>query len=172
MDSVRFGRALGLGARMAARTVVSAIDAATAPNPSAIEQSAVTASSRPQVDAETSSPGPAQSVFGQPTRARNATSRGHARPHLRRGGRRFSEAIWSPLARLSGVLWLEVTGVFFGLFALSAAVAAFRLRGEWHQTPANPTGHSHLLLTLAVTLLFGYFCASSFVRARRRGRRA
>jgi hypothetical protein len=35
MDSVRFGRALGIGARLAAKTMVSAVDAATAPNPSA-----------------------------------------------------------------------------------------------------------------------------------------
>ena len=34
MDSVRFGRALGIGARLAAKTVASAVDAATAPNPS------------------------------------------------------------------------------------------------------------------------------------------
>src|SRR5258708_4012844 len=35
MDSVRFGRVLGIGARLAAKTMVSAVDAATAPNPSA-----------------------------------------------------------------------------------------------------------------------------------------
>src|SRR5271168_4121349 len=35
MDSVRFGRALGVGARAAAKTLVTAVDAATAPNPSA-----------------------------------------------------------------------------------------------------------------------------------------
>ena len=35
MDSVRFGRALGIGARAAAKTLVTAVDAATSPNPSA-----------------------------------------------------------------------------------------------------------------------------------------
>src|SRR5882757_8682233 len=35
MDSVRFGRVLGIGARLAAKTMVSAVDAATSPNPSA-----------------------------------------------------------------------------------------------------------------------------------------
>ena len=34
MDSVRFGRALGIGARLAAKTLVKAAEAATAPNPS------------------------------------------------------------------------------------------------------------------------------------------
>ena len=34
MDSVRFGRALGVGARAAAKTLVTAVDAAATPNPS------------------------------------------------------------------------------------------------------------------------------------------
>ena len=34
MDSVRFGRTLGIGARLAAKTLVTAVDAATSPNPS------------------------------------------------------------------------------------------------------------------------------------------
>ena len=35
MDSVRFGRALGIGTRLAAKTLVEAVDAAMAPNPAA-----------------------------------------------------------------------------------------------------------------------------------------
>src|SRR5260370_39516963 len=38
MDSVRFGRALGIGARVAAKTLATAVDAATSPNPSAAEK--------------------------------------------------------------------------------------------------------------------------------------
>ena len=34
MDRVRFGRALGFGARQAVKTLVTAVDAATAANPS------------------------------------------------------------------------------------------------------------------------------------------
>ena len=76
----------------------------------------------------------------------------------------------APVRRLSGVLWLEFTGVFFGLFAAAAALGAWRLRFAWRPTPANATDHIHLLLTLAVALLFGYFCTTSFVRAHRRSR--
>ena len=39
---------------------------------------------------------------------------------VKRGGKRFGEAVWGPAARLSGVLWLELTGVFFGLFMLTS----------------------------------------------------
>ena len=35
MDRVRFGRVLGFGARQAVKTLVTAVDAATAENPSA-----------------------------------------------------------------------------------------------------------------------------------------
>src|SRR3982075_2517124 len=41
MDSVRFGRVLGIGARLAAKTMVSAVEAATAPNPSAAAKAKV-----------------------------------------------------------------------------------------------------------------------------------
>ena len=37
---------------------------------------------------------------------------------LKEGSKRFGEAVWGPLVRLSGVLWLEFTGVFFGIFAV------------------------------------------------------
>jgi len=66
------------------------------------------------------------------------------------------------------VLWLEVVGVFFGLFALFALAGVWRLRGEWHSAAA---GHRQLLGALAMLALFGYFTVSSFVRARRRERR-
>ncbi len=79
--------------------------------------------------------------------------------------------MWGPFARLSGVLWLELTGVFFGLFALSAGVGAWKLRSAWQASTADPAAHAHFLLAVGIAVLFGYFCLSSFVRARRRERR-
>lgn len=171
MDSVRFGRALGIGARLAAKTMVEAVDAAASPSPTAATDAQRAA---PRRDA--ARPHVQELPLLDGDLPVHDTVREHVEPvaakrSLRRGGRRFGEAVWAPLARLSGVLWLEVTGVFFGLFALSSAVGAWRLRGEWHRSAANATGHSHLLMTLAVAVVFGYFCASSFVRARQRGRR-
>ena len=91
--------------------------------------------------------------------------------NLAEGSRRFGQAVWSPVTRLSGVLWLEFTGVFFGLFALSAGIGAWKLRSALHASPADPA-RTHFLLALAVALIFSYFCISSFIRASRRGRRA
>lgn len=173
MDSVRFGRALGIGARLAAktaaRTLVTAADAAAAPNPSIPTRTSASPSTPPS----TPRPGPASgaSKSAAARAARTATEVRSTTAGIARGSRRFGQAVWGPVAKLSGVLWLELTGVFFGLFALSAGVAAWKLRSAIHPTPANPEAHSHLLLALAVTALFSYFCFTSFLRAHRRGRR-
>jgi hypothetical protein len=162
MDSVRFGRALGIGARLAAKTaaktMVSAMDAATAPNPSAETNKADTA----QV------PGarPAMKEHAARTTAQvMQTGQG-----LKEGGRRFNEAFSGRVIRLSGALWLELTGVFFGIFALSAGLGAWRMRAGLHQTAANPDAHSRFLVAILMTGVFGYFCVSSFIKANRRTR--
>ncbi len=208
MDSVRLGRVLGRGARGAARTLISAVDAATAPAANPVHHSSPPTSApqtpRPPAEptaARTSpdtprtaptvipparaavSPAAARSgsTPGQPQPASSSRPSTQTRPaqHPRpspaaiaAGTRRFGQATWSPIARLSGVLWLEFTGVFFGIFALSAATGAWRLRTAFERTPPGDPARAHLVLLLAVALLFTWFCASSFVRARRRGRRA
>ncbi len=91
--------------------------------------------------------------------------------NVREGSRRFGHAVWSPITRLSSVLWLEFTGVFFGLFALSAGIGAWRLRSAFHLPTSDPA-HTHFLLALGIAVVFAYFCISSFLRASRRGRRA
>ena len=69
--------------------------------------------------------------------------------------------------RLSGVLGLEVSGVFFGIFALFALAAVVRWRAAWRPHSA---GNSQLLVAVGMLVVFGYFCVSNFVRARRRER--
>ena len=90
---------------------------------------------------------------------------------LKQGGKRFGEAIWGPFVKLGGVLWLEVTGVFFGLMALSVGLGAWKMRGALHSTAVNHEEHVRLLLAIGIATVFGYFCLSSFIRAGRRGRR-
>ncbi len=84
------------------------------------------------------------------------------------GGKKFGEAVWRPFVRLSGVLWLEFTGVFFGIFALYAGTGAWKLRGELHETATNHDAHMHFLMSAVMAVIFTYFCMSSFVRANRR----
>jgi hypothetical protein len=172
MDSVRFGRALGIGARAAAKTLVTAVDAATSPNPSAGEKAQ--AASAPTSDAPTSGSGGAKVASGArlgEQAARKTAQVRQAGQGLKEGGKRFGEAAWGPFVKLSGVLWLEFTGVFFGIFAVFAIGGAWRMRGQWGQIAANHDARLHLLGTVAMAVVFGYFCVSSFVRAARRGRR-
>jgi hypothetical protein len=174
MDSVRFGRALGIGARAAAKTLVTAVDAATSPNPSA----GATPQPAP-TSAPSSAPIPtstAGKVAGHVERlseqtARTATQVRQTSQGLKRETKRFGEAVWGPAARLSGILWLEFTGVFFGIFALFASLGTWKLRGALHSTATNHDARMHLLGAAAMAAIFGYFCVSSFVTASRRGRK-
>ena len=165
MDSVRFGRALGFGARAAAKTLVTAVDAATAPNPSGARKAA-------------GGPG-ATSVAAESTAARLGQKAAQTTQQvvltgqgLKRGGKRFGEAVWGPFVKLSGQLWLELTGVFFGIFAAFAISNAWKMRGELRETGRNHDAHVHLLVTAAMAVVFGYFCVSSFVKSSRRGKRS
>lgn len=185
MDPVRFGRALGAGARAAAKTVVHAADAAAAPNPRpARAESPVRGAGETIAPRETTEPASAGAARG--TGSAGAAVAASARPAgaqvraaqasrtargVREGARRFGREVWRPVVRLSGVLWLEFAGVFFGIFALFALGAALRLRGAWHTTGANGVEHQRLLGAIAMLAVFGYFCVSSFVRAARRSRR-
>jgi hypothetical protein len=185
MDRVRFGRALGFGARAAMKTLVTAADAAVAENPSAKRANTRESTRQPQARA-TADQMPASAGAAVPaarTASDTATRKAAAaaaktvdqarqvKQGVKRGSRRFGEAVWGPLVRLSGVLWLEVSGVFFGIFALLALGYLWKLRGAWHAGPANAASHRSLMGAAVMLVLFGYFCVSSFVRARRRERR-
>jgi hypothetical protein len=181
MDRVRFGRALGYGARHAVKTLVTAVDAATAEDPSrkrtpsANSSQAATAppadpdaaARRTTASATVQSPPPTPIVSAARMTARTVTQARKKQRGLRHGTRRFGEAVWRPFVRLSGVLGLEVSGVFFGIFALFALAAAVRLRAAWRPHSA---GNRQLLVAVAMLVVFGYFCVSNFVRARRRER--
>lgn len=148
MDRVRFGRALGVGARQAAKTLMSAAEAAAAPNPNA--------QARP---------------MGEP----NATSRTAPRAvpevkAVKAQAKTFGKTVWGPFAKFSSVLWLEVTGTFFAVFAAMAGSGAWRWRGAVH-LPASSADARRFYVYALVFAVFGYFAVSSFVRAKRRERR-
>ena len=166
MDSVRFGRALGIGARAAARTVVTAVDAATAPSPAA----SVGAKATGEGPAADTKAGAAGVRMGQQA-ARTTSQVRQTGKGLKQGTKRFGEAVWGPFVKLSGVLWLELTGVFFGIFAVFAIGGVWKMRGEWRQTAGNYDVRMRLIGAAAMAVVFGYFCVSSFVKANRRGRR-
>jgi len=69
-----------------------------------------------------------------------------------------------PFARVGGALWLEVTGVFFVLFALVFVRAMWWLRASALHGP----GHWKFVGSGAMVAAFVYLAASSFWRARRK----
>ena len=91
---------------------------------------------------------------------------------LKEGSKRFGEAAWEPVVKLSGVLWLELTGVFFGIFAAFAASGAWKMRAALRETAGTHDAHLRFFIAVAMALIFGYFCVSSFVKANRRSRRS
>jgi hypothetical protein len=79
-----------------------------------------------------------------------------------RGAGRFSASLWKPFAHATGILWLQITGLFFAFFAVGFAAYSWQLwrSTRWHDR--------HLSLYAAFALLFAWFAVSSFWRANRR----
>ena len=158
MDRERLGRVLGRGARLAARTAFEAVDAATsAPPPQASERGPTVAVE------EMARRKPAQNVSGASRRTRPAVTL-EAVP-LVRAAKAAGKGFASPLRRASRALWLELTGCFFALFALSFGLGVWHTRTEAF-SPLPVERHRFAAFCL-LTLLFAYFSVSSFLRARR-----
>jgi hypothetical protein len=189
MDSVRFGRALGFGARSAAKALITAVDAATAPNPNAPTPSAGSPRPAEQPPQQQRSANSTASASAQPPRAPQPTptsrpivenaarAAAQAQAHARQaskgvaaGSKQFGKSVWRPFVKLSGVLWLEITGSFFALIAFFTGESLWVHRADVHANPLNPTAHEHFLVYLVVTVMFSWFAVSSFLRARRRSR--
>jgi hypothetical protein len=153
MDSVRFGRVLGIGARLAGKTLVQAVDAATSPDPRA-----------------NSTPTPEKTITViRPTVARATASAKTTTQDVARGSKKFGQAFWTPMVRSSKVLWLEVTGVFFGIVALFGAQGAWMHRAGVF-AGSTSAQRKDFWLAAAMAIAFSYFCISSFLRANRKNR--
>jgi hypothetical protein len=151
MDRVKFGRALGYGARHAAKTLVQAAEAANAPNPTL---------SKPRVPLGREIVPSTKLAPDGPRRIPD----GYA---MKAAGRQAKSSFVTPVVRFSSVIWLQVTGVFFALVAFTMGAAAWRERAALH-TAAGPHNMMKLWAYLAVCAVFTYFTISSFVRAARK----
>jgi hypothetical protein len=142
MEPNLFGRKLGIGVRVASRMA---------------KERAVEASRH----AEQASRSAAETVREKaPVHAEKARA-------VAAGTKRFGQAFLGPLGHATGVLWLEITGVFFALFALFFAQNLYRIRAQYSAGPQ----HRLFLLYAAGSAVFFYFSLSSFLRARRKENR-
>ncbi len=69
------------------------------------------------------------------------------------------------IGRLLHVLWLEVAGLMFLVFALVGAAAAVR---EYHRHAAGTGSTGKALLAAFFAVIFAYFGMSSFWRSRQK----
>jgi hypothetical protein len=158
MQPNRLGRILGIGTRIAAEKIrdraAQAGQAAPAPNRPAVEVGA------PPMLVGRKALGVAAQILNP--RPEAAIADGGRR--LARGAGRFGGAMLQPVARAGGILTLQISGVFFALFAL------FFLSHTWQTWRAAGWHDRHTEVYAALTLLFGWFTVSSFWRAKRKER--
>ncbi len=152
MDKVRFGRALGYGARHTAKAIYKAVDAARAPG----------------------ADGAAAKPLGEQPLARVPESRPasvRTKPQdVAKHAKGLGKSVWTPVARFSGVLWLQVTGSVYAVIALAMGQAVWMRRADL-RAPMHSAGAERAYLLAAIFVLFAYFAVSSFVRAARMEKR-
>jgi hypothetical protein len=89
---------------------------------------------------------------------------GKAAGKTTRGVARGVGGFLRPFGRVGGIVWLEVTGVFFFLFVIVFARALWMYRASYAQGP----DHQRFLVSVPLLLVFLYLSVSSFWRARRK----
>ncbi len=146
------GRALGIGARVASNMVRQRLAQAAAAPPTPV------APAIPRPADPAPAPRPAAPIRN-PGPSKTATAK--------RGAKAFGQAILGPFTHAGSILWLEITGLFFALFALFFVQSVYRVRTAWRQGPE----HTHLLLYCMLAVGFGWFSVSSFIRAYRKNKR-
>jgi hypothetical protein len=149
VDYERTGRKLGTGLKVLGRMAKQRLDEAGSP---------------PAPQAVTGQNAASHETVPLPKVAASIPFTGNA---VREGGRQFGKAVVGPFAKAGHVLWLETVGLFFALFAVGFLAEGWKLRQQWRSGPE----HGKFVAYAALVLVFGYFCATSFVRARRRDRR-
>jgi hypothetical protein len=147
MEPKKVGRTLGIGVRVASNMLRERVQRAAAAHPA-------------------------------PVGAGNGRARASVRPpagikidsklaSVKRGAKAFGRAFLGPFTHAGSILWLEITGLFFALFAVFFVQSVYRVRAAWRQGPE----HSHLLLYVALAVGFAWFSVSSFSRAYRKSKR-
>ena len=141
MKPQTIGRALGIGLRIAGRMAGQQLAASA--------ETAANAPARPQPAAPT---------------AEQSRTKGKAAGQVTRGVARGVGGFLRPFSRVGGILWLEVTGVFFFLPVVVFSPNLWRMRASWLRGPE----HSTFLVTAGIVVLFFYLSVSSFWRAHKR----
>ena len=154
MNPNEFGKKLGIGVRVAGRIA---------------QQRAQEAAKAKAQSATAGSPTSSPRTVYEPVRQSVPTARDireiKDKSHrITRAAGRGIGGFLRPFSRVGGILWLEVTGFFFGLFGLYFAIDLWRNRLGYASGPQ----HTRFLIAAGLTVVFGYLSASAFWRAQRR----
>lgn len=147
MEPKKVGRTLGIGVRVASNMLRERVERASAAHS-----------------------GPAEAANGRPAappQPRASIKLNSKVAGAKRGAKAFGQAFLGPFTHAGSILWLEITGLFFALFALFFVQSVYRVRTHWAQGPE----HAHLLLYAALAVGFAWFSVSSFLRAYRKSKR-
>jgi hypothetical protein len=157
------GRTLGVGVRVAGRMAGQLLEGHAQPAAAApqLHQAAPVAGSQAQSSIDQNR------ATGQ-TAARVTIQAGQSVGQASRSVSRGVGGFLRPFRRVGGILWLEVTGVFF---LLPVVVFAPSL-GREIQAYRHSSDHRTLWVTAGVVAVFLYLGVSSFWRARRRSMRS
>lgn len=156
MNPNEFGRRLGIGLRVAGRIAQNRAQERAQQN-TAQGQSSNHPISQPQGVVE--SPGTRFAANAREIREMKEKTHKYTRAAGRGVG-----GFLRPFGRIGGILWLQVTGFFFGLFALFFAQDLWRTRLSY----AAGSQHQRFLIAAVLTVVFGYLSISAFWRARRK----
>jgi hypothetical protein len=142
MKPEKIGRIAGIGVRLAGRMAGEKL-------------------AGPSQAATPTQPSPAQAAQPNPPITRDT---GRAAGQMTRGVARGVGGFLRPFGRVGGIIWLEVTGVFFLLFVVVFAPMV------WRSRPASLYGpYDRTFITSAlVVVVFLYLAITSFLRARRK----
>lgn len=155
MQPNRLGRILGIGTRVAAEKLREGTARAVAATQRPGATETVRATATPATT--TTPPGPvvpASAVLAE------------GRRRFARGTGRFGASLWQPFAHASGILWLQITGLFFVFFALGFSLHCWQIYrvAAWRD--------HHLPLYLFFAVVFAWFAVTSFWRAGRKQKRS
>jgi hypothetical protein len=109
----------------------------------------------------------AQAAATSPSRVQASSPQPDSAAKIHRSSGSLAQGIggfFRPFRRIGGVLWLEVTGVFFLLPVVVFAPTLWRTRASFAHGPDHRTFVSAAIIAVS----FFYLGVSSFWRARRR----
>ncbi len=167
MEPSSFGRKVGMGVRIASNIARErAAEAARKSAERAAQPPAAAASNSTGKTAGRSQEAARQGVV-MPSQAELKQKGRDLGRGIGRGTKSFGQSFFGPFAHAGGVLWLEITGCFFALFAAFFAQNLYVLRAQYAAGPL----HQKFMLYGALCLVFLYFSASSFLRAKKKSRK-